>query len=86
VKSDRPDAFAEELPMSEKRNYVFKVEGMSCGGCVTAVEKIVRRVDPQARISVDLAAARAEVATQASPEAVSQALTKAGYEASLQAA
>jgi copper chaperone len=77
---------SEELIMSERRDYVFKIEGMSCGGCVTAVEKIVRRVDPQAQIKVDLAAARAEVATQASHEAVSEALTKAGYEASLQAA
>jgi copper chaperone len=72
--------------MSEQLDYVFKVEGMSCGGCVTAVERIVRRVDPEARIRVDLAAARADVATQASPEAVSQALTKAGYATSLQGA
>jgi copper chaperone len=76
----------EEFIMSERRDYVFKVEGMSCGGCVSAVEKIVRRVDPQAQIKVDLAAARADVATQAAPEAVSEALTKAGYEASLQGA
>jgi len=74
---------SEELIMSERRDYVFKIEGMSCGGCVTAVEKIVRRVDPQAQIKVDLAAARAEVATQASPETLSEALAKAGYEASL---
>ncbi|HSP26333.1 MAG TPA: heavy-metal-associated domain-containing protein [Saliniramus sp.] len=69
--------------MSEQRDYVFKVEGMSCGGCVSAVEKIVRRVDPEAKIKVDLAAARADVATQASPEAVSQALANAGYETTL---
>jgi copper chaperone len=72
--------------MSERRDYVFKVEGMSCGGCVTAVEKIVRRVDPQAQIRVDLAAARADVATSVPPETIGEALTKAGYEASLQAA
>jgi copper chaperone len=69
--------------MSERREYEFAVAGMSCGGCVTAVEKIVRRVDPQADIRVDLAAARAEVATSAPPETIGEALTKAGYEATL---
>ncbi len=71
--------------MSDMREYVFKVEGMSCGGCVTAVERIVRRVDPQAQVRVDLAAARAEVATQAAPETIGQALSKAGYETTLAA-
>ena len=72
--------------MSEQRNYVFNVEGMSCGGCAAAVEKIVMRLDPQARVKVDLAASRAEVATLAPPDAVSRALTGAGYEAALQEA
>jgi copper chaperone len=70
--------------MSEQQGYVFSVAGMSCGGCASAVEKIVKRVDPEAQVKVDLATARADVTTQAAPETVSQALTKAGYEASLQ--
>lgn len=70
--------------MSDRRDYVFDVAGMSCGGCASAVEKIVKRLDPEARVKVDLAAARADIATQVAPETVSQALTKAGYEAALQ--
>jgi copper chaperone len=69
--------------MSERREYAFDVEGMSCGGCVTAVEKIVRRVDPEAEIRVDLAGARAQVATSAPPQAIGEALTRGGYEATL---
>jgi len=69
--------------MSERKNYLFSVGGMSCGGCASAVQKIVKRIDPEAEVKVDLAGASAVVTTSAAPEILGQALTKAGYEASL---
>lgn len=67
--------------MTERREYTLSVEGMHCGGCAAAVERIVLRVDPGAKARVDLGAGEARVEGEASPEAVCEALAKAGYPA-----
>ncbi|TVR09500.1 MAG: heavy-metal-associated domain-containing protein [Salinarimonadaceae bacterium] len=72
--------------MGERREYRLSVEGMGCGGCVAAVEKIVLRVDPGAKAQVDLAAGEARIEGEAAPEAVCEALAQAGYPASPRAA
>lgn len=72
--------------MSERREYRLSVEGMSCGGCAAAVEKIVLRVDPGAKAKVDLGAREALIEGEAAPEAVCEALSKAGYPATPRAA
>ena len=33
----------------------FKVDGMTCGGCVAAVTRAVQAVDKDAKVDVDLA-------------------------------
>lgn len=67
--------------MTERREYTLSVEGMTCGGCAAAVERIVSRIDPGAKAKVDLGAGEARIEGEAAPEAVCEALSKAGYPA-----
>ena len=60
---------------------ILKVDGMTCGGCAKSVEAIIRRVDPQAVVKVDLANGRVEAETNASVEVLSKAVTAGGYDA-----
>jgi copper chaperone len=66
--------------------YELQVEGMSCGGCVRSVTKSVQSVDSNARIDVDLPTKKVRVDTQASLEAVKDAISEAGYEVTAGAA
>lgn len=59
----------------------LSVPDMSCGHCKSSVEGALARLDPQAKVTVDLAARRVEVATAASPGAVIEALDKIGFPA-----
>ncbi len=70
--------------MSENGEISLTIQGMSCGGCVAAVERIVRNVDPAANIRVDLDAGAAQLQTQAPVEAVCAALDKGGFPATAQ--
>ena len=58
----------------------FEVNDMTCGHCVSAITQAVKRVDPAAEVSIDLAnrrvAIRASVADGAALQAVIQ---EAGY-------
>ena len=68
--------------MDEERNeLLMQVEGMTCQGCVEAVTKTIRRLDPGAQVEVDLAHGRVAVTTRAQSLDVAQALTRAGYTA-----
>ncbi len=57
----------------------FQVEGMSCQHCVKAVTKAVQAVDPQAQVSVDLAAKRVSVESKADAPALAKAIRDEGY-------
>ncbi len=57
----------------------LQVSGMTCDGCARAIERIVRKQDPQATVSVDLATGRMEASTTAPVAAVVQAIEAAGY-------
>lgn len=52
---------------------------MTCGHCVRTVTETVQRLDPQARVEIDLPAHRARIETTQPPEAVRAALTEEGY-------
>ncbi|KPQ11685.1 MAG: copper chaperone CopZ [Saliniramus fredricksonii] len=67
--------------MSETSQISLAIEGMSCGGCLAAVERIVKKIDPQAVIRVDLDAGAAQLRTQAPVETVCAALDKGGFPA-----
>jgi copper chaperone len=64
-----------------RKELLIQVDGMTCEGCVDAVTRTVKRLDPSAEVEVDLAHGRARIVTLAQAVEVSQALTKAGYEA-----
>lgn len=57
----------------------FDVTGMSCEGCVKAVTRAIRAQDPEARVSVDLAAGTVAVEGKISPEAARGAIAEAGF-------
>lgn len=59
--------------------YELKVEGMSCGHCVSAVTKSVLAVDTGAKVDVDLAQQKVRINSGASLEDIKAAVEDAGY-------
>ena len=67
----------------EAQKIILSVEGMTCGGCVEAVKRVIRKADPAAEVDVDLETGRVEAITVASAPDVAAAVTKAGYDAAI---
>ena len=61
----------------------LRVEGMTCGHCVSAVTRAVKAVDPEANVHVDLGIGRVRVDGRSSADALGKAIAEAGYPASL---
>jgi copper chaperone len=62
----------------------IKVKGMTCGGCVASVERVLRGLDGVGEVSVSLENAEAEVEfdrERVKPEALRSAIEDAGYDA-----
>ena len=59
----------------------FKVDGMTCGGCVGAVTRAVQTVDKDAKVEVDLASKTVKVDSNVSPVQIIDVITNAGFEA-----
>lgn len=59
---------------------VYKVLNMTCDHCRSAIEKAVMDVDPNARVSVDLAAHKVSVRTGAATTRIADAIRSAGYD------
>ncbi|EPJ93706.1 MULTISPECIES: heavy-metal-associated domain-containing protein [Pseudomonas] len=59
----------------------FKVEGMTCGGCVGAVTRAVQAVDKDAKVEVDLASKTVKVDSKVAPLQIIDVITNAGFEA-----
>jgi copper chaperone len=59
--------------------YELQVEGMTCGGCANSVKRSVQAVDRNAKVEVDLASKKVRVETGADLNAVTSAITNAGY-------
>ncbi|HSV36167.1 MAG TPA: heavy-metal-associated domain-containing protein [Ramlibacter sp.] len=57
----------------------FDVQAMSCGHCVRTVTEAIQRIDPQARIEVDLAGKKVRVESSADRQKLVEALTEEGY-------
>jgi copper chaperone len=64
-----------------RKDLLMQVEGMTCQGCVNSVTKAIQRLDPGAKVEVDLDHGRVHVVTTAQTLEVAQALDAAGYEA-----
>ena len=60
----------------------LRVEGMTCGHCVSAVTRAVKAVDPEANVEVDLGTGRVRVDGRSSAGALGKAIAEAGYPAS----
>lgn len=59
----------------------LKVDEMSCGHCVSTVQKAVKSVDPAAQVSVDLPTGTVAVESAASQDTITDAIRSAGYPA-----
>ena len=59
----------------------LRVDEMSCGHCVSTVQKAVKSVDPAAQVSVDLPTGTVTVESAASEDTITDAIRSAGYPA-----
>lgn len=57
----------------------YRVDGMTCGGCVRHVEKALRATPGVTEVSVDLKQGTATVSGAASFEALAAQVDEAGY-------
>jgi copper chaperone len=57
----------------------YSVTGMSCGGCARSVESAIKALAPDAKVTVDVAAASVSV-DGATDEQVRKAVDEAGFE------
>lgn len=63
--------------------YELKVDNMSCGGCAARVTRAVQALDPNAKVEVLLKDRLVHVESRASPEAVADTISSAGYPSAL---
>jgi copper chaperone CopZ len=76
-------AATDEVPLVTS---VFRVEGMTCGGCEASVKMTVKRLDGVREVEASHTEKRATVtydAKKVSPEAIVAAIEKLGYTAEL---
>lgn len=59
----------------------LNVPTMACGGCAATIESAVKALDPQATVEANLAEKTVSVTTAKSVDAVTKAVTEAGYPA-----
>lgn len=59
--------------------HIFKVSGMTCGGCINAVTRAIVAKDPQAKVQADLATQVVTVETTLLPEVAAQLISDAGF-------
>jgi copper chaperone len=58
----------------------FELPDMTCGGCVRKVTQAVQRLDPQARLEVDLPQQQVQVQSERPRGEIEQALREAGFQ------
>ncbi len=59
----------------------FHIENMTCGSCVKHITQAIATVDPDAKVTADLATHTVAVTTSAPQEKIEQALADDGYPA-----
>lgn len=57
----------------------YRIDGMSCGGCVKSVSNAIAAKDPQARFTVDLPGGTVRVDSDTAEALVIAAITGAGF-------
>ena len=61
--------------------HVFKVKGMTCGGCVGAVTRALAEADENAKVEVDLQSKTVKVESKLPALEIIDVITTAGFEA-----
>ncbi|MCH8566919.1 MAG: cadmium-translocating P-type ATPase [Balneolales bacterium] len=82
-----PEIKNPETLESESRHIWLEISGMSCASCVAGVEKSVLRLDGVSKAEVNLATEQASVyfdPEKVTQQQIAQAISDAGYEASIQ--
>ena len=59
----------------------LKLDTMTCGHCEKVVRQTVQKLDPQARVDVDLATKQVRIDTAHDAQAIRDALAEEGYPA-----
>ncbi len=67
---------------AKERKQLFQVSGMTCGHCQAAVASAIQSTEGVQRVDVDLKAGQAVVEGSFSDQAIIEAVSDAGYEAS----
>ena len=62
--------------------YHLNIPDMTCGHCVSTVEKAVKTVDPSASVTVDLGTKTVSIDSQVTSETFISSIGSAGYQAS----
>ncbi|HWG79126.1 MAG TPA: heavy-metal-associated domain-containing protein [Stellaceae bacterium] len=57
----------------------YRVGGMNCGGCVAAVTQAIKRLDPTAKVQVDLESGNVRIDRPLARDAVRRAVEDAGF-------
>ncbi len=57
----------------------YKVEGMSCGGCVSSVEQAIKAAAPEASVTITLETGLVEVDGVEDDALIEQAVDDAGF-------
>ncbi|WII71775.1 heavy metal-associated domain-containing protein [Bdellovibrio sp. 22V] len=60
--------------------YEFKVEGMTCGSCAISIQKVIKKVDPDVKVQVDIGQQLVQVQSETGKEEIASLIEKAGYE------
>jgi copper chaperone len=63
----------------EPNMLTLNIKDMSCGHCVSTVQKTVKALDPAAEVGTDLASKTVRIESAAEPGAIVAALEEAGY-------
>ena len=58
----------------------FKVDGMTCGGCVRGVTNAIKRIDPDSTVDVDLATKTVKVESALASAQIVDAIKTAGFD------
>jgi copper chaperone CopZ len=69
--------------MAPKNDITLTVTGMTCGGCVKSVTRVLNAVEGVTSADVDLAAGRAVVRGDADPQSLVKAVEGAGFGAEI---
>lgn len=57
----------------------YKVEDMTCGGCVARITRALQQIDAQVRVDVDRSQRLVRIDSAATPEKLEGAIRNAGY-------